>query len=238
MHNAGPYPGRDGGSGASPEPGGCLSPIRLRRPCPCRGTRGLCCPASPPAAPQSCREGAGSCSGKVSGQGGCRRGGCAGAACPRHHLPLRCHVTGWLWGLGTSCPSGLTRFGSGSCVTPPAHRGDAPMESCPGSQPPVPPRVPGRGSSSLGSSPAMAKEDRTGDGCCPHLSRWPQDSSAWGGGALQATHMVLWVPGWGASAEGSLGGCAGDPQPCTRGLPFTPGAERCPEGHVCSWGRG
>lgn len=44
VHDAGVCPGRDGFSGASSEPRGCLSPVRLQRPCPCRGTWGLCCP--------------------------------------------------------------------------------------------------------------------------------------------------------------------------------------------------
>lgn len=102
-----------GGSGASSEPRGCLSPIMLRRRCPCHGTWGLCCPLGlylrglqrqlpPPGPPPAAGKQAGSCSGKLSGQGGWRRWGCARAACPCHHLPHRCHVTGRLWGLGTS----------------------------------------------------------------------------------------------------------------------------------------
>lgn len=48
MHDAGVCLSRDGFSGASSEPRGCLSPIRLQHPCPCRGTWGGLLPTGAP----------------------------------------------------------------------------------------------------------------------------------------------------------------------------------------------
>lgn len=110
--HAGCRAGTRGGSGASSEPRGCLSPTRLQHCHPCHGTWGLCCPPGlylrglqrepTPQQPPSCREAGRELLGEALRPRGWRRWGCARAACPRHHLRHRCHVAGRLWGLGTS----------------------------------------------------------------------------------------------------------------------------------------
>lgn len=178
VHSTGGCLGRDGGAAASPEPRGCLSPIRLRRPCPCCGTWGLCCPLGlhrrgvqrqlDPSSPPRLQG---------SGQGAAAEGlwlrgleegeGCARAACSRHHLPPS------LPSPPAMGPGDPTRDGS---IQISILRNAGSWRGCTGGDPPGPPppqqpsppvlpRGPGRGTSSAGTAPQ--RPGRTGLGTVP-----------------------------------------------------------------------